>query len=355
MKIGFASADWSNTVKDEHGHPVWGGSGWARLGQYVDRLEGEVVYGVLISKMGVSKVDVFGVRDWDGVDHFDCDILVMQRYMFENIAKILKATKGAGQVVINDVDDWYWGLRPSNSAFLLSHPKFNEEENVNHYSSIIGNSTAVTVSTPYLLSRLKPKVKGDLILQTNYVDVNRFKPRQHHDERPVIGWVGSTAHRSGDLEILGGVLPALHRSGYAFHHSGHLEGRRSFMDATGVACSTLPLVAPALYPDSFVFDIGLVPLSDTPFNEAKSYIKGLEYAASGIPFIASAVGEYKRLYEEHGLGRLAKNGKDWRRHIEALTDPAARAEEAARNLKLVQSFDISHGVESFQEIINRYA
>lgn len=350
MKIGIASADWSNTIKDENGHPVWGGSGWARFGQYASLLPYTVVQGSLISQR-----DVFGVRDWDGVDHFDCDVLFMQRYMFENVARILRASKGTGQVVINDVDDWYWGLRPSNSAFLLSHPKFNEEENVNHYSSIVGNSTAVTVSTPYLLERLRSKVKGDLVLQTNYVDLSRFKPRQHTDGLPLIGWVGSTAHRSGDLEILKGILPPLHREGYGFHHSGHLEGRRSFRDATGVLASTLPLVAPSLYPESFVFDIGIVPLCDTPFNEAKSYIKGLEYAASGIPFVASDVGEYRRLHDEFGLGRIAKNGKDWRRHIKQLSDPAIRAEEAARNLELVRQFDISHGVKSFQEVIGRYA
>jgi len=350
VKIGLASADWSNTVKDDHGHPVWGGSGWARLGQYADRLEGEVTYGTLVSQR-----DVFGVRDWDGVDHFDCDVIVMQRYMFKDVARILKASRGTGQVVINDVDDWYWGLRPSNSAWLLSHPKFNEEENVNHYSTIVGSSTAVTVSTPYLLERLRQKVKGDLILQGNYVDLSRFKQRVHHDGLPVIGWVGSTAHRSGDLETVRGVLQPLHRDGYTFHHSGHLEGRRSFLDATGVPTSTLPLVAPALYPDSFVFDIGIVPLSDTPFNEAKSYIKGLEYAASGIPFVASDVGEYRRLHDEFGLGRVARNGKDWRRHIRQLSDPAVRAEEAARNLELVKAFDISFGVKSLQEILSRYA
>ena len=32
--------------------------------------------------------------------------------------------------------------------------------------------------------------------------------------------------------------------------------------------------------------VGMVPLALTPFNQAKSYIKGLEFAARGVPFVA---------------------------------------------------------------------
>jgi hypothetical protein len=39
--------------------------------------------------------------------------------------------------------------------------------------------------------------------------------------------------------------------------------------------------------------VGLVPLTRGPFNEAKSYLKGLEYAAAGIPFIATPTEEYQ--------------------------------------------------------------
>lgn len=350
MKISIGSADWSNSVKDVNGHPVWGGSGWARYGQYVSKLPHDVRAGVLISRHSE-----FGVKTWDKEELFDADVLFMQRYMFENIAAILKETRGQGQVIINDVDDWYWGLRPSNSAWLASHPRLNPEENVNHYSTILANSSLLTVSTPYLMERLKKKIKCEIKLIENTVDISRFTPRVHTDSELIVGWCGSTAHRSGDLELLAGVLPAIQREGVKFHHSGDLPGRPQFSKITGVPATTLPLVAPEFYPESFVFDIGLVPLSDTPFNHAKSFIKGLEYAAAGIPFIASGVGEYARLYQEYGLGRIVKKPGDWKRHVMQLRNPEIRVQEAKKNLEILQVFDIQHGVAALNDLINTYA
>ena len=50
------------------------------------------------------------------------------------------------------------------------------------------------------------------------------------------------------------------------------------------------------YPRMFRnIDIGIAPLSDVPFHHAKSAIKGLEYPAAGVPFIASPSPEAKAL------------------------------------------------------------
>ena len=38
MKIGFATNDWSRTATDAMGHPVIGGSGFIRIGQYIKSL-----------------------------------------------------------------------------------------------------------------------------------------------------------------------------------------------------------------------------------------------------------------------------------------------------------------------------
>lgn len=353
LKIGFGSADWSRTVKDENGHPVWGGSGWARLGQYADKLDHDVVVGTL-----VSNKDGFGVRDWDGKDHFDLDIVVMQRFMVDEIAADMVRFKGNGQLIVNDIDDWYWGLSPSNNAWLSSHPKTYENENINHYKTILARSDLITCSTPYLRDRISQWVKCPIELIGNSVDVSRFKPRNHTSPTPSIGWVGSTSHRSGDLERMKGILGQFSRNGHCLVHSGHLNGAPLFADAVGVPeddVATLPLVAPEFYPNIFTFDIGIVPLTDIPFNNAKSYIKGLEYAAAGIPFVASHVGEYIRLREEFGIGRTAKNPQQWVNHFKSLFDPEVRNEEAKRALELLQQFDVSVATKRLKDVYESYS
>jgi glycosyltransferase involved in cell wall biosynthesis len=57
------------------------------------------------------------------------------------------------------------------------------------------------------------------------------------------------------------------------------------------------------------FDIGIAPLADTAFNQARSAVKVREYAAAGVPWLASARGPYVRFGREQG-GRLVEDG-DW--------------------------------------------
>jgi glycosyltransferase involved in cell wall biosynthesis len=343
MKIGFASTDWSHSVMDANGHPVWGGAGWARLGQYVERLPFNVVAGAPAFRSGI-----FGVSDWDKELHFDCDIIYMQRAMFDDIPDRILEARSNGQIIVNDIDDWYWGLSPSNGAFLASHPKHSEKENINHYRKILANSDVVTVSTPYLADRISKFVDCPIVLIRNHVEVDKFIVRdQPETDKPTVGWVGSTGHRSGDLETMKGILSSLEANGEInVHHSGFNSGHPSFADAVGVPSnrvSLLPMAAPADYPQLFRFDVGIVPLSSAPFNEAKSYIKGLEYAASGIPFVASATGEYSFLADS-GIGVVAKKPQQWLTHLRRLRDPKARADQADAGRELVAQHDVSFGV-----------
>lgn len=360
MKIGFASADWSHSVFDDFGHPVWGGSGWARLGQYAKLLDHEVISGMLI---GDPKRGQIGVREykperddngswkewnWNGgTDHLDCDIVVVQRIMFEGSWLAVEAAVAAGQVVVNDVDDWYWGLSTQNAAFYSSHPRLNPQDNVNNYRKVLSRSSSITVSTPYLADRLKKFIRCPIDVLPNTVDFARFSTREQQ-EHPTVGWAGSTMHRSGDLEILRGIAPQIVREGYRFVHAGNQTWAPSFADAVNISpdsVDTHPLVGPDDYPSILQFDIGLIPLNDVPFNLAKSSIKSLEYTAAGIPFIASRVGEYARQQRETGAGRIVKNHGDWIKHIRALDSREVREEEVAANRAALAHLDIKFGAE----------
>ena len=348
MKVGFATTDWSQTVTDENGHPVMGGAGWARLGQYKDLLPYVTDIGVL-----VHQNKLFGVKDWDGEMHFDHDIVVMQRAMFEDIPDKIRIAQANGQIIVNDIDDWYWGLSTSNGAYAASHPKVNPKENVNHYKRVLAASDYVTVSTPYLADRISSWVPCPIRIIPNFVDTKKFTPRvQTETDVPIVGWVGSTGHRSGDLEILAGLLLPLVESGkICLHHSGAVSFHPQFAEMVKVPTdyvSTLPMASPTDYPSLFQFDIGLVPLSDKPFNQAKSAIKGLEYAAAGIPFIASPTIEYENLSKD-GIGNIAKKIRSWTGLIESLRDPQYRKEQALLIRENVARHDIANGLKILDE------
>lgn len=356
MKIGFVSGDWVHPERSLSGEEEWGGSGWVRFAQYMQYLPFEFVTGTL-----VWYYDHFAVRTVSERYEY-VDIIFMHRLMHNGLAENILRGRAAGQIIINDIDDWYWGLDPKNHAFKATDPKHNKQENRYNYRQILHNSDLVIASTPYLADRLlECRLSAALTVVKNTVDLSRFTPKKHVDDGlPTLGWVGSTAHRSGDLETLRGVVaPLVHEGRVQLQHSGHVdqEGYDAFAEAIGIDDSLvkkLPMVPHQEYANILTMDIGMVPLRHTPFNQAKSDIKGLEYAAAGIPFVAQKIDSYVDLKNTLGVGRIAKNGADWRKHITALCDANLRQEESERNREAIQPRDISHGAEVMRQILQSF-
>lgn len=348
VKVGVASVDWSTTLADFYGQPVHGGANWIRFGQ----AKPEIAHNLII---GVPARTTYGlaVKTFDGQVHSDCAVIVLQRCMEDWVPDAVAHARSNGQIILNDVDDWFWGLHPANVASTVVDPENNPTSNIDHYAETLKASTLVTVSTPFLANSFQQwGIETRMIC--NGVQAWVFPRRIHHKGIPVIGWCGSTAHRSGDLEIVAPALRAMQKTA-RFHHTGHIEWSDSFALRTGLHpknVSTLPLLTPAEYPFGFEFDIGIVPLNDVSFNEAKSWIKGIEYAAAGIPFVASNVGEYRRLHNKYGIGRLATTTEDWLRHFDELSDPAVRVEEGGRNREIVMANLTSrHMAREWEELI----
>ena len=63
------------------------------------------------------------------------------------------------------------------------------------------------------------------------------------------------------------------------------------------------------------FDIGLVPLGDTPFESAKFPFKLLQYLAVGVPSVSARVGLAREVIEHGRNGLLAGSPSEW---LEAL-------------------------------------
>lgn len=357
MIIGIASADYLRKARTPDGQPRWGGAGWARIGQYLPYLRESghtVVCGTLWRENGqmVIEDDIE-----DRTERVTPDVVILQRLMHEGIAQdCINSRREHGQFFIQDIDDWYWGLDPRNQAWKASHPKYNKEENTTFYTANVAAADMITVSTPWLADACAKKWPGKPVeLIKNYVDVGRFTPVVPHDGKPLLGWVGSTAHRSGDLEILKGTMNQAINMGYGIYHGGHSEHADSFASRVGLRNEDTvvkPLTTSEQYPMLLTMDVGVIPLTDKPFNHAKSDIKGLEYAASGIPFIATPLPSYSDLHHDFGGHfRLAKRPRDWVKGYKYYTDENARMEDSLALLDLVKARDIQYGAKHFLEVI----
>jgi glycosyltransferase involved in cell wall biosynthesis len=149
---------------------------------------------------------------------------------------------------------------------------------------------------------------------------NRVRALGH--EGLVIGWHAASEHRL-DADALGleavlGVLLERHRDVHVVTVGLdlRLDHERYRREEFVPIAELTQLLAD--------FDVGIVPLADTPFNRARSNVKARELAAAGVPWLASPVGAYRSLGREQG-GMLVEEG-DWLASLEALI--GARRERA---------------------------
>lgn len=377
LKVGFASYDWSQTILGSDGHPMVGGAGWYRMMLPMRWLRDhghDCAIGTLTYD---TKAHLFAVLDWDGIAFYP-DIVVMQRYMHEGLVECMDPAKARGQIVVNDLDDWFFGIDPRNHAFHTSDPKLNAEVNRDHYAAVLAKSNAITVSTPFLRDqcrKLFPRARVHLL--RNAIDLERWHPREEGGDPPVIGWVGAAPWRSGDLSTEGARATGefCNRHNLRFHHSGmtgigphyfqreqlgiltereRAQAREWFSSAgeqIGARYHTeQPMASIEDYPMLFdEIDVGIVPLADVPFNHAKSAIKAMEYAASGIPFVAQALPEQCGLLGTFDFGRVAKNRSSWTRELEKMLSPAWREGQREQGLVGIKALDIANRGVQWQE------
>lgn len=279
----------------------------------------------------------FGVRDKKDSAHFGFDAVMLKQMMHRWVPKQMRLAQRCGQWLIVDVDDHYDGLHDANLAKQTTDPAANKLRNRQWHTEVIRQADTLTVSTPFLQHYYQQQGIADVRLIRNGINPKQFIAHKHRSRPPVIGWVGAMGWRSNDIEILRDWLPGfLEQHNLMFKHSGHDERFIRFGEVAGISGDRmiLSLMEPLTkYHELLDFDIGLVPLSPIDFNYAKSTIKGLEYAASNIPFIASPTPEYQRL-ADMGIGRIAHTPEDWIRHLTELLDYDTRKKEAARQRTL---------------------
>lgn len=276
-----------------------------------------------------------GVAYEDGA-LFGFDMNIYKLMMHETVPTYYKMMQEGGSKIIVDVDDFHFGIDPENIAARQSDPNKNPENNRMFFEMGIRQADLVTTSTNFLANFYEQRCRKVRLVR-NALDVDRYEMNPQPD-LPVFGWVGGTLWRSRDLELLKEWMPRfVEDKGVRVHHSGHIPNdTKHFAVRTGLRrVSTCPMSLVSNYPSLLShFHVGLVPLTMNDFNEAKSYLKGLEYAAAGIPFIASPTYEY-RLLHSRGIGRLAASADEWRDHAEELLDVDVRTSEAERQRAIV--------------------
>jgi hypothetical protein len=323
----------------------WGGTGWARIGKYLAHLPGEWDIHVASSvwpadEQGLSITDRYGKRVYP-------DVLWCQRVSMPNFAAEVMAARVCGQRVVTDLDDLIWDVEKGTIAAA----KWDHNTILNFIQAMTV-SDQVVASTTWLSSRLLYDFKIPSVVIPNTIDVEAFTQVKQRHGTPYVGWAGSTITRTGDLDILADALWQMDKK-VKFQHSGHFNGLTSFEDITGrKPDKVVQGVHPKDYPSVLDFHIGAVPLKLSNFNRAKSDIKGIEYAAAGIPFVASSTPAYKQLQKQWGpIVRLARTTEEWVEHFTDLLDFQTRQDDGKKLRELSWRRDIPNATKELKHVL----
>lgn len=249
--------------------------------------------------------------------------------------------------LVYEIDDDVFSVDRMNWQAYEVYSRALTRDAVEHAAGV---SNLVTVTNEHLADVMREHNPNVTVLP-NYVPAWVLDLPAPAGERPAVGWAGGASHGK-DVQLIARPIRRFlerHKDWDAI-----LFGTDYRPTIGHHRCGYIPWVSiqgePEAYYRSLDFDIGLAPLApDGVFNRSKSFIKALEYAARGIPVIASDAEPY-RDFVLHGVtGFLVRRDHEWLKYLEELRDPGMRAEMGAKAKEHARAFTIEENWRRWQD------
>lgn len=306
---------------------------WAQLGR---------VSGHMVAIPPAGQHDI--IPDEDQVAEFD--LVARQRPGGPRGVKMWRRWKGQTKLVAELDDDIF---HPDPSGL----PHWLDEEVQSTVRDCVALADLVTCSTETLAGQLRG-FNDRVVVLPNYVHEDLLQVRRPRRDLVTLGWAGGATHLQ-DLVLLQEPIRELRSS---HHFDLHLLGTDYSPLFVG-PCRFSPWEPNVWdYYRQVDADIGLIPLRDTPFNRARSPIKALEYAALGIPVVASDLDPYREFVIDGVTGFLVRTPAQWQARVgELLEDAAARDEMGAKAKRVARDWTIQQGwtrwAHAYEEVCGR--
>jgi glycosyltransferase involved in cell wall biosynthesis len=257
-----------------------------------------------------------------------CELVHMHRQHGQAAESLIAALRRAGVAITYDNDDDLAAIPRDSPSYqrlggLSGHRDFAASARAARRAAL------VTTPSPALADRYRESGVRRVEVIENYLpaEFTAQERRRHHGV--VVGWIAGLEHavdagRLGIPEVLLRLLNRYRKLRVAvIGHDLLLDHERYFhLERTGFA---------TLLHSAAAFDIGIAPLADSPFNASRSNVKLKEYAALGVPWLASPVGPYADLGSDQG-GRLVRDA-DWELAISELIEHPLRRRRLAQRAR----------------------
>jgi glycosyltransferase involved in cell wall biosynthesis len=261
------------------------------------------------------------------------DVIVGQRFNRTLYLDTWRRARTPLNRLVYETDDDVFHVTPVNWSAYHLYGQPGVRDAVTHMAEV---ADLITVTTAQLAGvMLAESGNPNIAVLPNSIPGWVLDTVREPRARPAIGWMGGASHGQDVGLIISSVRRFLARfPGWDLQLCG-TDYRPTFKAGEQAKFSTwIPVFEEERrYFDTLSFDIGLVPLALTEFDRSKSNVKVLEYAARGIPAVATDCDIYRSFIRHGENGFLVKAEHEWLKYLSMLAaDDGLRAKmgETAR-------------------------
>ena len=261
-----------------------------------------------------------GFNAWDDVASQDL-VIVQKRLMRSSWVKRLRKH---ARCLVFDTDDAIW--EPHGKP----HSWWTQVRTRHRLRAITRAANLCTVPNEHLASYLRPDARRVELIPMALDEAIWYPATDRAPGTLRIGWAGAPPNLTY-LARLGDILREIQSCRPGIEVVVYCGKAPDW--GNGLKFTHHPFVPGTEADIVRSFDIGLLPLPDDDFAAGKSPIKALQYAACGIPCIASPVGATCELVRDGETGLTAVSSEDWKKALLHLIDDAGerhRLGQAAR-------------------------
>ncbi len=258
------------------------------------------------------------------------DVLVIEKELFPFLPALFeRLLPRLGAPYLVDYDDALFHRYDLHSRALVRRLLGGKIDAVMRHAAV------VVAGNDYLAERARAAGARRVEIIPTVVDTERYRPPSTRaGGPPVVGWIG-TPQTSRYLKPL---LPVFERLRREMPVRFAAVGARE-LDFAGTPVEAWPWSEETEVASIQQFDIGIMPLDDSPWERGKCGYKLIQCMACGVPVVASPVGVNAEIVEHGRNGFLATGGDDWYVALsKLLTNHEDRCEMGGKGRRKVESW-----------------